>query len=80
MVEKEIKMKFTYDKEADAAYIYIKESIIRGEVDKTKPLNESIILDFDKGGKLLGIEILSASKILPKHFFKQNLEICPKIF
>ncbi|HII14539.1 MAG TPA: DUF2283 domain-containing protein, partial [Nanoarchaeota archaeon] len=26
MVEKEIKMKFTYDKEADAAYIYIKES------------------------------------------------------
>jgi uncharacterized protein YuzE len=57
-------MKFTYDKEADAAYIYLEESIADGEAEKTIELNENIIVDFDKKGKLLGIEILSASEIL----------------
>ena len=59
-------MKFEYDKEADAAHIYLEGSIGEGEADKTVELNEDIIVDFDKNGKLLGIEILSASKILSK--------------
>ncbi len=57
-------MRFEYDKDADAAYIYLEGSINDREVDKTIELNDNIILDFDKKGKLLGIEILSASKIL----------------
>ncbi len=57
-------MKFEYDKEADAAYIYLEDSIAKGEVEKTIELNDNIIVDFDKNGKLLGIEILSASKVL----------------
>jgi uncharacterized protein YuzE len=57
-------MKFTYDKEADAAYIYLEESISKGQSKKTIELNENIILDLDDNGKLLGIEILDASKIL----------------
>ena len=28
------------------------------------PLKDNIIVDFDKNGKLLGIEILNASKVL----------------
>ena len=59
-------MKFTYDKEADAAYIYLEDSIADGEAEKTIELNDNIIVDFNKNGKLLGIEILSASKILNK--------------
>lgn len=59
-------MRIEYDKEADAAYIYIVESIEDGEALKTIELNENIILDFDKDGKLLGIEILDASKVLSK--------------
>jgi len=59
-------MKFKYDKEADAAYIYVEDSIKDGEVDKTIELNDNIIIDFDKNGKLLGVEILNASKILNK--------------
>ena len=59
-------MKFTYDKEADAAYIYLEDSIADGESEKTIELNDNIIVDFNKNGKLLGIEILSASKILNK--------------
>ncbi|MBS3080912.1 DUF2283 domain-containing protein [Candidatus Pacearchaeota archaeon] len=57
-------MKFEYDKEADAAYIYLEDSIADGESKKTIELNDNIIVDFDKNGKLLGIEILSASKVL----------------
>jgi len=57
-------MRFEYDKDVDAAYIYLEDSIADGEAEKTIELNDNIILDFDKNGKLLGIEILSASKVL----------------
>ena len=57
-------MKFEYDKKADAAYIYLEDSIAEGEAQKTIELNDNIIVDFDKNGKLLGIEILSASTVL----------------
>lgn len=59
-------MKFEYDKDADATYIYLEDSIADGEVNKTIELNDNIILDFDKNGKLLGVEILNASKLLNK--------------
>jgi len=59
-------MKLEYDKEVDAAYIYIEYPIKEGEVKKTIELNENIILDFDNTGKLLGVEVLDASKVLNK--------------
>ena len=59
-------MRFEYDKEVDAAYIYLEETIKKGEAKKTIELNENFILDFDSKNKLLGIEILDASKILNK--------------
>ena len=59
-------MKITYDKEADAAYIYLKGRIGNGEVKSTISMNDNIILDFDADKKLIGIEILSASKVVPK--------------
>lgn len=59
-------MNFEYDKEVDAAYIYIKHPIKEGEAKKTIELNENIIIDFDSKGKLLGVEILNASKLLNK--------------
>ena len=55
-----------YDKEADAAYIYFKDKIQKGEVKKTISMNDSVNLDFDSHHKLIGIEILAASKIVPK--------------
>jgi len=58
-------MRVSYDEEADAAYIYIKDKILPKEVKKTISLNEDINLDFDKDKKILGIEVLHASKVLP---------------
>ncbi len=59
-------MKLVYDKEADAAYIYIAPSIKRKEVKKTVEINQDVYLDYDKNGKILGLEILSASKLINK--------------
>ncbi len=60
-------MKLTYDKEADAAYLYFKP-LSAGEAAKTiegEGETEGINLDLDAEGRLVGIEILGASRRLP---------------
>ena len=53
-----IKMKIEYSKEADAIYVYFKEDF----VEKSKEIEDGIVIDFDKNGQLIGIEVLDASK------------------
>jgi len=65
-------MKFEYDKEVDAAYIYLEYPIKDGTVKKTIELNENIIIDFDEDGKLVGVEILDASKVMNKKTLAEN--------
>jgi len=60
-------MKIEIDKNADAAFIYFKD-ISTGEVAKTISLNGDLNVDLDSDGKILGIEVLNASKTMPKHF------------
>lgn len=67
-------MRVSYDEEADAAYIYLKERIAKGEVKNTIALNDDIILDFDKDKKLIGIEILTASKNIPQKVVAEMLK------
>jgi len=59
-------MKFEYDENVDAAYIYLEHPLKEKQIKDTIELNEDIILDFDKEGKLIGVEILNASKVLNK--------------
>jgi uncharacterized protein YuzE len=49
----------TYDAEADAVYI----TVGRGKVDRTEETGP-FIYDVDADGRILGIEILAASKVL----------------
>jgi len=51
--------------EADAVFIYFKE-IFSCEVEKTISLDGNINIDLDKDRKILGMEILNASKVMPK--------------
>lgn len=53
-------MRITYDKEADAIYIYLIENEKISESKGEWPIN----LDLSKDGKLIGIEILQASKVV----------------
>lgn len=62
-------MRVKYDAEGDAAYIYLRK-IAPGEAEYTHTVEfegqEDIInLDFDRDGRLIGVEALSASRQLP---------------
>ncbi len=50
----------TYDPEADAVYVYIGTSRTIDHTEEAGPF----IYDVDGGGRVVGIEILSASKVL----------------
>lgn len=50
-------MKIEYDREVDALYIRIQEK----KVYRTKEVEEGFNLDFDKEGKIIGMEILDAT-------------------
>jgi len=69
-----MEMKITFDKDADAVYIYFKEISPR-EIKNTISLNDSVNIDIDEEGKTLGIEILDASKNLPSDTLKSAISI-----
>ena len=60
-------MKIQYDKIADAVYIYMK----KGKIFKTIKMKDRLIVDTDKEGKILGLEILEASTQIPKSQLKE---------
>ena len=64
-------MRVQYDREVDAAYVYFNDKIKAGEVKQTITLNENFILDLDKDGKLLGLEVLNAAENLAKQTIKE---------
>ena len=53
-------MKITYDKIADAVYLTLK----KGRVVRTKEIGPDFIVDQNKNGDILGLEILNASRHL----------------
>jgi len=64
-------MRIKYDDNVDAAYIYFKDKITPGEVKQTITLNENFIVDLDKDGRLLGLEVLNAAKNLTKQAIRE---------
>ena len=63
-------MNVTYDRKVDAAYIRLAGGGGKGTVAFTYPcdpgeVNGQIHLDFDGDGRLVGIEVLDASRLLP---------------
>ena len=51
-------MKIHYDPKVDAVYI----DLAKGKYEASRKISDSILVDEDKKGKVLGIEILDASK------------------
>ena len=51
-------MEITYDKDADALYIKLRD----GEFARNRKLDDNTILDIDKDGNVLGIELLWVSE------------------
>ena len=63
-------MNITYDKQADAAYFAL---VPKRKVAWTEEKSDSILVDYDKSGKVLGIEVLFVSKQLGNLFDKKFL-------
>ena len=55
-------MQVEYDRKADAMYIWLRKT----KYDISEELAENVILDLDKNGRIIGIEVLDASKNLGK--------------
>jgi uncharacterized protein YuzE len=51
-------MKIEYDREVDALYVRLQEKFVA----KTVELDEGINIDYDEGGRLIGLEILDATE------------------
>ncbi|KAB1139833.1 DUF2283 domain-containing protein [Streptomyces luteolifulvus] len=65
-------VRVTYDKTADAAYVYFIDPQARAKAARMYPCDPVevggvINLDFDEQGRLIGIEVLAASSKLPKY-------------
>ena len=65
-------MRIRYDSDADAMYITLRDD----EVDYTKEIDKNTILDFNKKGEVVGVEILFVKERNPnllKEFQVENL-------
>ena len=66
-------MRFHYDKKEDALYMRFNE----GPYEESEEIQKGVIFDYDKNGKIVGIEVLDASHRFPAQFQakfkKQNM-------
>jgi len=63
-------MKATYDKIADAMYLRVKN----GRVARTQKLNSRLLVDIDKKGNILGIEMLDVSSQISRQSITSTLK------
>lgn len=57
-------MRVTYDPKADAMYLYLAERASGTfEVARTEEVATGVMLDFDGENRVIGVEILSVSKL-----------------
>jgi len=62
-------VRIEYDSKADAMYIWLRKA--RYEI--SEELAENVIIDLDKHGRIIGIEVLDASKNLGKELVNKIL-------
>ena len=63
-------MRFEYDKEANALYIYLRGKIPAGGVARTVELEPGVYLDADGAGRILGVEFLELGNF--RAFLERN--------
>ena len=71
-------MKVTYDKDADAAYVYLDPlepfSSFMYPFDGVKK-DAMVNLDFDQNGRLIGVEVIDARRLLASELLDQDTDI-----
>jgi uncharacterized protein YuzE len=74
-------MRFTYDSDADAANIFLKDvvapgELVRGTACNTQQEDTSLALSFNERNELVCIEILGARKLLPPELLMGDQRLC----
>ena len=64
ITKKEIEMKIEFDQVRDLLYLYFDGPDKKAA--ETKTISPGVLADFDRAGKLIGIEIIDASEITGK--------------
>ena len=59
-----------YDEKADAMYIWLRKA----KYDISEELAENVVIDLDKTGRIIGIEVLDASKNMGKELVNKILQ------
>jgi uncharacterized protein YuzE len=59
-----------YDPKADALYIWVRKA----KYDISEELAENVIIDLDKKGRIIGLEVLDASKNMGKELVTKILK------
>lgn len=54
-------MKLSYDPKVDSLTL----ELAKGKYERSKKVSEDILVDYDNKGKILGVEILAAKKMIP---------------
>ena len=62
-------MKIHYDPKADAVYI----ELAKGKYEVSREVSDSVVVDEDKNGKILGVEVLDVSEVFGSKF-RANME------
>ena len=62
-------VRIEYDSKADAMYIWLRKA----KYDVSEELAENVIIDLDKRGRIIGIEVLDESKSLGKELVNKIL-------
>ncbi|WP_409181803.1 DUF2283 domain-containing protein [Amycolatopsis sp. VS8301801F10] len=76
-------LKVTYDRQADAAYVYFVAPSDAGQKVASMyacdpvAVDGMINLDFDGNGRLLGVEVLDASSKLPQYLLDSAEQLSP---
>lgn len=60
-------VKVEYDPVVDAAYIRFSQE----DIFETEEVSQGIMLDYDKDGRIVGLEVLDARTHLPKDLLSQ---------
>lgn len=63
--------KITYDPDADAAYIHLRDS----KIIDSETIGEGVICDYDENEQIVGIEILSVKKRTPEEIKTINIPL-----
>lgn len=66
-------MKVTYDKQADAMYMYLS----KGKIQKTIEVNPRVVVDIGENGKVIGLELLFVSEKMPQKVLRSRIVKLP---